>query len=281
MVARAQLLELGIGSRAVEHRIVTGRLQRLHRSVYAVGHRSLSREGRWMAAVLAGGPGAVLSHRSAAALWDLRTTARTRIEITVPRRRRFKTGIEAHHAHLPPDEITERRGIPVTTAPRTLLDLGVVLPGPQVERAVNEAEIRQLTDALSLPALLARYPGRRGVGVVRAIVADQEIGSTLTRSELEDRFLAFLARYGLPPPEMNVHLSAAGRWIEVDCLWRAERLIVELDGRTFHDSVAAYERDRARDRALSVAGWRVVRVTWRQLHDDALGLAADLRGLLN
>ena len=280
VVGRAQLLELGIGSRAVEHRLVTGRLQRLHRSVYAVGHRALSREGRWMAAVLAGGHGAVLSHRSAAALWDLRPTTRTLIEITAPQRRRLKTGIETHHANLPADETTKTRGIPVTIVPRTLLDLAAVLPGDRVERAINEAEVRRLADALSLPALLARYPRRRGVAVVRAILEDRDIGSTITRSELEERFLALLARSRVPRPEVNASLRVAGAWIEVDCLWRAERLVVELDGRAFHEVATAYERDRTRDRALSVAGWRVIRVTWRQLQRDESGLAADLRSLL-
>lgn len=118
------------------------------------------------------------------------------------------------------------------------------------------------------------------MAVARAILAGADVGATITRSELEDRFIAFLESAGLPRPQTNASLHAAGLWLEVDCLWRAERLIVELDGFAFHGSADAYERDRARDRALSVAGWRVVRVTWRQLHDAPGALAADLHRLL-
>ena len=233
-----------------------------------------------MAAVLVAGPGAALSHRSAAALWGLRPSAGTWIEVTAPRQVRSHRGMKPHRRSLLADEVTEIRGIPVTTVPRTLLDLAAVLPRHQVERAMNEAEVRRLTDALSAPALLARYPGWRGVAVIRAILEHGQIGSTVTRSELEERFLAFVDRYGLPRPEVNVHLPVAGGWIEVDCVWREQRLVIELDGWAFHRGPVAYERDRARDRALGVAGWRAVRVTWRQLHEGRARLAADLRRLL-
>src|SRR2546423_6772750 len=145
---------------------------------------------------------------------------------------------------------------------------------------MNEAEVRRLGDPLPLAALLARYPRRRGVVVARAILHDARIGWTLTRSELEERFLAFIVRHCLPRPEVNANVRIDGRAIECDFAWRAESLIAEIDGHAFHATAAAYERDRARDRLLSVAGWRVVRITWRQLHDDAPGLAADLRRLL-
>jgi Protein of unknown function (DUF559) len=182
-----------------------------------------------------------------------------------------------HRMTVADDEVTTVRGIPVTTVPRTLFDLVAVLPVRQLERAVNEAEIRRLIDPLSLPDLLKRRPRGRGVATLKAIVAN---GATVTRSELEDRFLAFLHATGLPAPEVNAHLLIAGVWIECDFVWPGQHLVVELDGRATHDTASAFERDRARDRGLQVHGWRTVRVTWRQLHGDQKALAGDLHRLL-
>ena len=233
-----------------------------------------------MAAVLAGGSGAALSHRSAAALWGLRPSLRWLTEVTVERQRWPRRGIEIHRGKLRSDEVTVLRGIPVTTVARTLLDLAVVLGRRQVERAVHEAEVRRLDDSRSLQELVARHPRRRGVATIKAILAAGRIGSTVTHSELEARFVSFLDALGLPRPEVNASLQVAGRWVEADCLWRAQRLIVELDGHAFHATTGAYERDRARDRSLHAGGWMVVRITWRQLHDDPDALATDLRSLL-
>ncbi len=280
VVARRQLVELGLGRGGIGHRFGTGRMHVVHQGVYAVGHRALSREGRWMAAVLAAGPGSALSHHSAAALWGIRDTARADVDVVSERRVRPRPGVKPHRARVPPDELTAVRDIPVTTVPRTLLDLAAVLSHTQLERAINQAEADRLTDSLPLVDLVRRHPGRRGVATIRAIMAEAEGGMTITRSELEVRFLAFLKTAELPRPEVNASLQVAGMWVEADCLWRAPRLIVELDGYAFHGSADAYERDRARDRALSVAGWLVVRVTWRHLHRDPGTLAADLRGLL-
>jgi hypothetical protein len=179
------------------------------------------------------------------------------------------------------DEVTVERGIRVTTVPRTLLDLAAVLPQHQVERAINEAEVRRLTDPLSLGDLVGRYPRRWGVPVIRSILAASRVGTTVTRSELESRFLALLNDSGLPRPETNVHLLVAGRWIECDCLWRERRLVVELDGRAAHHTAAAFERDRERDRLLSAQGWRTIRITWRQLHEGVGSLVPDLRKILS
>jgi very-short-patch-repair endonuclease len=233
-----------------------------------------------MAAVLAVGGDAALSHTSAAGLLGIRYPANVRIEVTAPRRVRAPAGVRVHRRVLPPDEVTVLRAIPVTTVPRTLLDLATVLTPRQVERAIDEAEVRRLDDRLSLADLVRRYPGRRGTGVIKAILAADRIGSTITRSELEERFLAFLEIHSLPSPEFNVAIQVGGSWIEADCVWRRQGLIVELDGAATHGTSAAYERDRARDRSLHAAGWRVVRVTWRQLHKDAERLAADLRRML-
>ncbi len=168
----------------------------------------------------------------------------------------------------------------MTTVPRTLLDLAAVLRPDQLERAIEQAEVLRLTDPLSLPAVLRRYPGRRGTASLRTLLAKGRIGATVTRSKLEERFREFVAATGLPRPEVNAWLHIAGTWIEVDCLWRAERLALELDSRAVHATEAAFERDRARDRRLQVAGWRPVRVTWRQLHDDPRAVEHDLRALL-
>jgi very-short-patch-repair endonuclease len=250
----------------------------IHRGVYAVGHRVMSIHARWMAAVLAGGSGAALSHRAAAALWLLHEPVR--LEVTVAGAGRSRPGVRFHRSLLAEDEVTAVQGIPVTSVPRTLLDLAAVLPRHRVERAINEAEVRGLSDPLSLADLVDRYPGRRGICAVKAILSRLQAGVRMTRSELESRFLGFARRNHLPAPEVNAHLFVRGRWIECDCVWRTQRLVVELDGRAVHTTAAAFERDRARDRALHAAGWRSVRVTWRQLHDDAGALAADLHAIL-
>jgi hypothetical protein len=226
-----------------------------------------------MASVLAAG--GVLSHRAAGWLWRLHRSAF--LEVTAPRAR-SRPGIRIHCSHLPGDEVTTHRNIPVTTVPRTLFDLAAVLRPSQLERAMNEAEVQRHSDPLSLPDLLDRYPGRAGTPTIRAMLA---AGARLTRSELEARFLAFLDAHGFPPPEANAWLSVRGHWIECDCVWRGQRLVVELDGRAVHDTADAFERDRARDRRLNAAGWRVVRVTWRQLRDEPEVLATDLRAVLS
>jgi very-short-patch-repair endonuclease len=275
VVSRAQLLELGLGAGAIDHRVARGGLHVVHRGAYAVGHAVLSREGAWMAAVLAAGPGAVLSHRSAAALWGIRDTARARVEVTVPRVCR-RPGIDAHRAALATDEVTIETGIPVTTPARTLLDLAEVLDPHRLERAVHETEFRRLTSPLSLAALLARHQGRRGTAALRAIVDRNGLGRTITKSDLELMFLAFVDRYRIPRPLVNEEI---GPYV-VDALWPAERLVVELDGRQAHQTTRAFEDDRARDRDLQVWGYSVLRITSRQLHRDQTMLAAQLGALL-
>jgi Protein of unknown function (DUF559) len=277
VIARIQLLRLGLGSKAIDHRVKLGRLHLIHRGVYAVGHARLTIHGRWMAAVLATGEDAQLSFRSAGMLLSIRRTERGLIEVTSPRTGRGRPGIQRHRAELPADEVTVHQGIPVTTVPRTLLDLATVLNPRQLARAVNEAEVQRLWDPVSLSALLERYPRRPGVPALRALLGQH---TTLTRGELEKRFQAFLTDAGLPLPETNAHVQIDGVWYEVDCLWRQHRLIVELDGRATHDTRQAFESDRARDRILQAAGFRVIRITWRQLHESPAAVAADLRALL-
>jgi very-short-patch-repair endonuclease len=277
VAARRQLLGLGLGSRSIEHRLECGRLHPVHRGVYAVGHRLLTDDGWRMAAVLAAGPRAVVSHLDAAVVHDLLRSSRAMTEVTTPYRRKPSPGIRAHYALLPPDEITTVRNIPVTTVPRTILDLAAVRPREDVERALHESEVQRLTDKLSLPDLLERYPRRAGTRVVRAMIAERR---SVPKNVFERAFAAFLRRYRLPRPETNIWLTVGGHAHEIDCLWRAQRLVVELDGRAAHDTARAFEKDRAKDRRLTVAGWRPLRVTWKQLHGGPAQLAGDLRVLL-
>jgi very-short-patch-repair endonuclease len=234
----------------------------MHRGVYAVGHRVVSTRGRWMAAVLACGPTAVLSHRAAAALWGLREAGP--LEVTAGRERRHP-GIRTSMASVPNDERTIRDGIPVTTVARTLLDLAATLDKRQLKRAIHEAEYRRLTDTVPLDALIARYPGRRGITKIERTTAPR-----LFRSDLEMDFLEFVDAHELPRPATNVDVEG----FECDAVWHDQRLVVELDGGG-HDLPTRSEEDRLRDRALTVAGWRVVRVS--RLSAD---LARDLRALL-
>ena len=279
VVTRAQLIALGLTAREIDYRIATSRLHVVHRRVFSVGHRILSQRARWMAAVLAGGPDAVLSHRSATALYGLLPSSSGRIHVTAPRKLHPRRGLVFHRADLRPDEIDRVEGIPVTGLSRTILDLASRGAQQDVDRALHEAEVKRLSDGLSLDDLIARYPRRQGVAKIKAALADRRMGTTATRSELEERFLKFIARQGLPRPEINAWLVVREAQFEVDCLWREAGLVVELDGRAAHGTSRAFEHDRARDRALQVAGLRVVRVTWRQLNDRDQ-LDADLRALL-
>jgi hypothetical protein len=273
-----QLREAGLDASAIGRRAQGARLHRVHRGVYAVGHPALTRHGEWLAAVLACGPGAVLSHLTAAALWELRPERPGRIHVTVPSRagRRGPAVVALHRPRrFPADDVTVHLGIPVTTPARTLLDACAGLPRHAVARTVEQAEIRGLLDLERLGAMLADARGRRGLAALRAQVA--RLGEpVVTRSDLEARFLALCDRQALPRPEVNARL---GRF-EVDVLWRRARLVVELDGRETHATRAAFERDRARDAELQVAGFRVVRFTYRQVVDDPAGVAATVRALL-
>jgi hypothetical protein len=276
VVTREQLVGLGLGADAIDWRLRAKRLLPLHRSVYGVGHQSRSRETAWMAAVLAGGPGAALAYRSAAALWALRRGSPSRIEVVVPRQRRAREGIRLYVASIPDDEVTVKDAIPVTTTPRTLFDLAAVLDQRQLERALNEAEVLGLTDELSLYDLLDRYPRRPGTRNLRAVLDIRSAGSTYTRSDLEEMFLRFAAEAGLPRPETNVFVEG----LEVDCVWREQRLVIEVDGWKTHRTRGAFERDREKLRILQLADWRCVPVTFLQLRDDRRALARDVHRLL-
>jgi very-short-patch-repair endonuclease len=170
-------------------------------------------------------------------------------------------------------------GIPVTSVARTQFDLAGVLSRRGLERAMHEAEVKRLTDRLSLWDLLERYPRRRGAANLRALLgAKTPVG--ITQTDLEELFVEFLNAYGLPRPRLNATLPIRGRLLKPDCMWTEQGLLVELDGREVHRTDRAFESDRQRDRILLAEGWRSMRVTWRQLRDEPAAIAADLRELL-
>lgn len=282
VVARRQLIALGIGEDAIQHRLAIGRLHLLHQGVYAVGHRLIPREGRWIAAVLASGPEAVLSHWSAAHLWMIRPNSRTVIDVTVPRKSRSWKGIRRHHSSLPADERTVEEGIPVTTVPRTILDLAATEDADVIQNLLRESERLQLSDRLSLPDLIARRPGKRGTRKVQlALDRLKEDPAGVKHSPLEERFAPFLRFHRLPLPRFNDWILVGNQRYRVDCHWPDRRQIVELDGWDGHSTRTAFREDRVRDRRLATAGYTVMRITWSQLDDEPEEIAADLRALLN
>lgn len=282
VVSRGQLIGLGLGEDAIDARLRGGRLCRLHRGVYAVGHGVVPQEGRWLAAVLRVGEGAVLSHSSAAELWGIkRRASSSRIEVSAPHCTRAPAAIRRHYLLLTADEMTVRRRVPVTTLPRTLVDVASVSSLEAFEAVLREAEYAHRFRLDELERLLNRYAGRRGAATIRACLHRLGRGPKgRTRSRMESRFAALLAGTDLPMPGLNVLLDVDGFKVQADCLWRDPRLIVELDGGEAHGTRMAFESDRERDRRLQAAGWRVVRVTWSQL-DDPIPLIADLRCLLD
>jgi hypothetical protein len=277
VLARWQLLECGMGRTAIEGRVARGLLHEYFRGVYVFGARRISRKGRWMAAVLAGGEETLLSHRSAARLWRLLPLADENVDVIVaPGRIVRRNGIVSHESVVAEDEREVADGIPVTSVFRTIFDLAAVAKKREVERAWHEAEVRRLTDRVSLPMLLERYPGRRGTRVLRELLgSDEPVG--ISRNEFEEAFLALVDAYGLPRPRMNADLSLRGRFFEVDALWEQQRLAVELDSRGVHGTKKRFESDRQRDRILVAEGYRTMHVTWLQLRDEPKAIAADLR----
>ena len=279
-IGRDALRGLGLGEGAVQHRLNQGRLRPVHRGVYAVGHRRNDRWALWHAAVLLGGDDAALSHRAAAAHAGLLRGWWTPVEVTVPTQRRHRPGVRFARRRLPSDERIVREGIPTTTVARTLLDLAATAPEWRFTRALREAEVQGIGETPSLVDLLARYPGHRGTARVRRALDLLPSAATFVPNELEARFLSLVASAGLPPPACRYGIALPGDWLEADFAWPGARVVVELDGRRFHDTPATFERDRTRDRKLVTAGWRVIRITWRQLHDDPAGVMGDLRRLL-
>jgi very-short-patch-repair endonuclease len=275
------LMKKGWTKEEIDWRIRTGRLHRLHAGVYAVGHRQNAQQMWWMAAVLASGPGAVLSHRSAAALWKVRGYSGDTIHVTVPHKSTSTKRIRRHLSSVPEDERAVEAGIPVTSVHRTIFDLAASEDVDAVVAMIKEAEYLNRWDRLSLPDLLERYPGKRGSRKVRsALIRLKEDPPGRTHSKLEERFAPFLRRYHLPLPRFNDWILLGAKRYQVDCHWPGTSRIVELDGWEGHGTRSAFRDDRERDRLLTVAGYTVTRITWNQLRDEPAEVAADLRALL-
>jgi very-short-patch-repair endonuclease len=266
VVTTVQLVAAGWSKDAIAAR--RGWLRRLHRGVYLVGPLEAA-HSRAMAATLAAGPHAVIGHYPAAVLWDLRPPRDGPMEVTVPADRRDRDGIRIHRATLHRRDITRRHGIPVTSAARTLLDIAATEPTTELERALNEAGLQRRVTAHSLNEQFSRYPHHRGTAALRKAT---EAGPHLTRSDLERIALDLIRRARLPEPDTNVRIEG----YEVDLVWRDHNLIVEIDSWAFHSMRSSFEQDRRRDQQLTTAGYRVIRVTDRQLTNEPELVVASL-----
>lgn len=277
VVARRQLLELGFSSRQIETRLAAGWLLPLRRDVYAVGHLRVSRRGRWIAAVLACGPRAVLSHESAACLWGLQGD-RPLVDVNANCGRQGelrREGVRLHRCKLRREECAEEDRIWVTSVARTLFDLAESIPYERLKHAAEEADRLKRLRLSELEVVVERGRGRRALKPIRRLLSELRAPTT-TRSPLEERFHDFCEAHRLPPPATNVHVLGH----EVDALWPGAKLVVELDSWEFHSHRDAFQRDRTLDSERLVAGYRTVRVTHDRLDHEADKLLAELRALL-
>lgn len=277
VVSRDQLRAIGLTDEAIRGRLRAGRLHCVYRGVYAVGHRRIGIDGWRLAAVLTYGDDAVISNRAAGAHWNLRQSSA--IEVTVPRTVRRRSGVVVHTVALPADEVTVHEGIPTTTVARTIFDLAP-LGDTAVKQAMAKAEYLQLTDTLSLAAVVERHGSRPHAGVIRRVLADYQAGQGITTNEFEEAFDDFLQSRGFPPAEKNAWIQLGKRWIRGDFVFRPQRVIVETDG-GIHRTVFGQRSDHARDRAARLHDWTVLRVGWWALHHEADEVAADLQRALD
>ena len=264
VVTTAQLQAAGLGRHAITHRVKEGRLHRLHRGVYLVGHALPVDLAHEQAALLAC-PGAILGHRSAGALWTMPVRPGPEVELTlVGGSRTHRPGIRVYRVpELHPRDVRRHKGFPVTAPARTLLDLATVISPQALEQATAEAIARRLVSRTALEEALARSPRRHGAKALRTLLG-REAPPARTRSDVERRMLTLVRRHGLPEPRANVQLE---EW-NVDFLWADQGLVVETDTYSFHSSPAAWERDHRKETALEDAGWRVRRVTGTQLEKE-------------
>ncbi len=270
LITTRQLLACGLNSPAISRRVKSGLLIRVHAGVYMVAPALGLPGARELAAVLAMGESALISHRSAVGLWRLGSAAVPGVDVTlVGSGRRSRAGIRVHRvADLPADERRMKDGIPVTSPARALLDFASQAPAWELEQAIAEAYVLELTTERKLRDILERHPRRAGAAALRAEL-ERDRGPALTRSEAERLMIALLREAGLPEPLTN-HAVAG---FEADFCWPEHRLIVEVDGYLFHGHRRAFERDRKRDAAHTLAGYRVIRITWRQLTEDRVAVA--------
>ena len=275
MLSSAEIEALGLTDRQRRYRARTGRLHQLYPGVYAVGHTLLTPRGRWRAAVLACGPQAVLSHRSAAAFWGIRQTARRDVDVTTLQRgRKGHPGIDLHRVrNLDPQDVTIADHIRVTTVARTLVDLADVVDDAALEKAVNESEIRRLLDTDAVVAAVRRANGRRRAHRLLDLLVDP---LPPPWTELEQRFFDLCRKAGLPPPRSQVPI---GNYV-VDFLWPEHRLVVETDGARVHHTRRAFETDRVKAADLAVLGLTHVPITWRRVTREPAKVEQTLRALL-
>ncbi len=275
----AELERLGLSGRAIRDRAAKGRLHRIHNGVYAAERPT--EKGRWVAALLACGPEAVLSHASAAALWDLTPDTATVHVNRFGAARATRPGVVVHGARLDPSELASREGIPCTTVARTLLDMAAIRPHRRVELAVDRAEELRVFDLGELRALLELRRGQRGTAVLSKVL-DASDGPDQARSPAERRMLALIRRSRLPMPKVNTWLPLPnGDGYSPDLLWEDHRLIVEVDGRTHHARRLAFEHDRRRDRRLALAGYETRRYAAREIQREPDRVLAELRTFLS
>jgi predicted transcriptional regulator of viral defense system len=284
LITLAELFALGISSRMIESRMRRGFLIRIYPGVYAVGHRPATQDARWLAAVLACGDGAVLSHRSAAALWMVRQTSSPKVDVTAPTRRGYSlSDISLHRANtIQREDLDEVRSIPVTALPRTVVDLATCVSDSALAYAIHNAERQRKLTPDDLREILDRLPGKKGTAAVRAIV--ERAGHDLdarTRSRWELRFLEICRTHGIPEPRVNewIPLDIPAGGLEVDFHWPAERLVVEVDENRGHRTMRARHNDPQRDRALRADGWSVTRIPEADFADPASIAATVLRAL--
>jgi very-short-patch-repair endonuclease len=267
VVARRQLNDLGLRSDAIARRAAGGMLHPLHGGrVYSVGLASLTKRGVYLAATLAGGPDAWLSHRSAGDLWGLRPSSAV-VEITVCQAAAPIPGVRVHRSRmLDPVDFTVREGIPVTSVARTLLDLASVLRPADLIVAIDRAERLNLFDLTAVVDVLSRARGRKGARALRRAIAAYK--PSTQKSELERRLKRLLEkRPDLPGPSFNVLVDGEAATHEVDAFWPDERLVVQVDGFEFHRTRRDRERDAASDADLELAGFRVMRLTWDDVNE--------------
>ena len=273
VVANWQMLELGYGPGAIKYQTASGRLHQLHRGVYAVGHAALSLRAHLIAAVFSAGPWAVLSHRSAAMLWGLLTDSRAVIDVTTPDRgRASRQRVKVHRVRrLEPDDRAVVDGIPITSIARTLVDVAATATPRELRYALEQAERLRLLDLRTI----ARHRGRAGTAALTAALAEMQEPAN-TNPGIERVFLDLCDDAGIPRPLTNVFVAG----YNVDAVWHEHRVVVELDSRSNHTTTRAFEEDRVRDATLQLAGYRVIRISWRRLVEEPAAVIATLQILL-
>lgn len=266
VVTFGQMRDAGLSAGAVERRIRSGRLRALHRGVYLTLPYGLPHT-REMAAVIACGQAAVLSHSSAVTVWGLGPgVCNGDVDVSTTEHRANRSGIRLHRVRrLGADERTVKDGIPITTPARTIMDVAATVGGRELEGIVARAERERLVAPEQLVRLLRRSRGRAGAGALSRVLALPE-GAAFTRSEAEVELLALIRRAGLPAPRCNARFGA----YEIDFLWPSSRLAVEVDGYAHHSTRPRFEGDRRRDARLIGEGLTVLRLTWRQIMEEPL-----------